>query len=169
MFSSAAKERGGSSSSPFRFTHWGSIDAFIYFSHELVTIPPPAWTDAAHENGVLSLGTLIFEHASGLEAAERAFGSEQAAEATAAKLAELASWFGFDGWLFNVEVAFKRERDERGAEEEKGGEEEEKERERTRELVDNCLLCLRRTRELCSRISSSPHPSSSSAHSSLVL
>ena len=150
-----------SSSSPFRFTHWNSIDAFIYFSHELVTVPPPAWTDAAHDAGVLSLGTFIFEHESGLREAEKAFGSSEAAEATAGKLAGLASWFGFDGWLFNVEVAFKRgegREGENGEGEEGEREGKESERERTRALIDNCLLCLRRTRELL-RSSSSPHSS----------
>ena len=117
----------------------------------------------------MCLGTLIFEHAAGLEEAEKAFGSSERAEATAAKLVELSSWFGFDGWLFNVEVAFKREEGEgEGGGVKEGGEEEE--RERTRALVDNCLLCLRRTRELC-RISasSSTSPHSSPRSSSLVL
>ena len=157
--------------SPFRFTHWNSVDAFVYFSHSLVTIPPPGWTDAAHDGGALVLGTLIFEHSEGLREAERAFGTAAAAKATAAKLAELSRWFGFDGWLFNVEVAFEKGGGDagRGGEEEEDGEEEEEKEEqeeeeeeedgrgarRTRALVDNCALCLRRTRELCRRVSSS--------------
>ena len=32
------------------------IDTFVYFSHHLITIPPPCWIDAAHRNGVPVLG-----------------------------------------------------------------------------------------------------------------
>lgn len=45
----------------YYFYHWQHIGAFIYFSHHLVTIPPPSWTNAAHRHGVLSMGTLITE------------------------------------------------------------------------------------------------------------
>ena len=40
----------------YRFYHWANIDTFIYFSHYLVTIPPPCWTNAAHKHGVPVLG-----------------------------------------------------------------------------------------------------------------
>ena len=157
------------SSSPFRFTHWNSVDAFVYFSHELVTLPPPGWTDAAHDAGVLCLGTLIFEHAGGLREAERAFGSAAAAEATAVKLAELSSWFGFDGWLFNVEVSFRREEEQQEGKEEGEGEGGVDKEERTRALIENCLLCLRRTRELCRSLSPASSSSSPPSSRSLVL
>ena len=32
--------------------HWHLIDIFVYFSHSLVTLPPPCWTNAAHKHGV---------------------------------------------------------------------------------------------------------------------
>lgn len=32
--------------------HWHLIDVFVYFSHSLVTIPPPGWINAAHKHGV---------------------------------------------------------------------------------------------------------------------
>lgn len=35
-----------------RLWQWDQIDLFIYFSHHLITVPPPAWTAAAHRNGV---------------------------------------------------------------------------------------------------------------------
>jgi mannosyl-glycoprotein endo-beta-N-acetylglucosaminidase len=40
----------------YRFFRWHLIDIFVYFSHELVTIPPLVWIDCAHKNGVQILG-----------------------------------------------------------------------------------------------------------------
>ena len=40
----------------YRFYHWANIDTFIYFSHYLVTIPPPCWINAAHKHGIPVLG-----------------------------------------------------------------------------------------------------------------
>jgi hypothetical protein len=39
-----------SSAFPYLFTHWSLIDTFVYFSHHLVTVPPPGWIAAAHRN-----------------------------------------------------------------------------------------------------------------------
>lgn len=36
----------------YRINAWHCIDTFVYFSHHLVTIPPPGWINAAHTNGV---------------------------------------------------------------------------------------------------------------------
>jgi endo-beta-N-acetylglucosaminidase D len=43
---------GGTDATAYRISHWHCIDAFIYFSHHLVTIPPPGWMDAAHRHAV---------------------------------------------------------------------------------------------------------------------
>lgn len=32
--------------------HWHLVDVFVYFSHSLVTIPPPGWINAGHKHGV---------------------------------------------------------------------------------------------------------------------
>jgi hypothetical protein len=37
---------------------WQRIDIFVYFSHSLVTLPPPVWTNAAHRAGTRVLGTV---------------------------------------------------------------------------------------------------------------
>jgi hypothetical protein len=29
-----------------------SLDVLVYFSHHMVTLPPPGWVHAAHSNGV---------------------------------------------------------------------------------------------------------------------
>ena len=36
----------------FCLTHWHAVDAFVYFSHHLVTLPPPGWVHAAHRHAV---------------------------------------------------------------------------------------------------------------------
>ena len=47
-----ALPQGSADADYYRLTQWSSIDVFVYFSHALVTIPPPGWINAAHTNGV---------------------------------------------------------------------------------------------------------------------
>ncbi|XP_043720204.1 cytosolic endo-beta-N-acetylglucosaminidase 1-like isoform X2 [Telopea speciosissima] len=44
--------QGGSNSEGYAIWHWYLMDIFVYFSHTLVTIPPPCWTNTAHTHGV---------------------------------------------------------------------------------------------------------------------
>lgn len=44
---------GTQASSAYRHCHWQATDIFCYFSHSLVTIPPPGWTTAAHRNNTM--------------------------------------------------------------------------------------------------------------------
>lgn len=43
---------GSTDPEQFALYAWHLIDSFVYFSHNLVTIPPPGWTAAAHLHGV---------------------------------------------------------------------------------------------------------------------
>lgn len=43
---------GSAEAGAFRINAWHCVDAFVYFSHLLVSIPPPGWINAAHRNGV---------------------------------------------------------------------------------------------------------------------
>ncbi|XP_034268724.1 cytosolic endo-beta-N-acetylglucosaminidase isoform X1 [Pantherophis guttatus] len=89
---------------PYVFYHWCYIDIFIYFSHHLVTIPPVVWTNAAHCNGVLMLGTFITEWTDGEKTCESFLaGEEEAYLAVAKQLAAIAEFYRFDGWLINIE------------------------------------------------------------------
>lgn len=36
----------------FAIWNWYLMDVFVYFSHSLVTLPPPCWTNTAHRHGV---------------------------------------------------------------------------------------------------------------------
>ncbi|EFJ50266.1 hypothetical protein VOLCADRAFT_58694, partial [Volvox carteri f. nagariensis] len=89
----------------FRLWHWDQIDIFIYFSHHLITLPPPGWITAAHRNGVRVLGTFITEAwEDGRSRCEALIGSSPAAARdTAERLVALAAFHGFDGWLVNIE------------------------------------------------------------------
>ncbi|XP_053156280.1 cytosolic endo-beta-N-acetylglucosaminidase isoform X2 [Hemicordylus capensis] len=88
------------------FYHWHYIDIFVYFSHHTVTIPPVVWTNAAHRNGVLMLGTFITEWTDGEKMCEAFLaGEEEAYHAVAEQLAAIAQFYHFDGWLVNIENA----------------------------------------------------------------
>ncbi|XP_072167910.1 cytosolic endo-beta-N-acetylglucosaminidase-like [Diadema setosum] len=90
-------------STAYRFYHWQYVDIFIYFSHHFITIPPPGWTDAAHKNGTLMLGTMITEWQDGKKRCEEIFQSETAYKTFADKMVEIAKYYNFDGWLVNIE------------------------------------------------------------------
>ncbi|CAN9366732.1 unnamed protein product [Alternaria alternata] len=88
------------------------VDTFIYFSHKLACVPPPTWINLLHRNGVEVLGTLLIEPQT--EGSERLSQHtfDQAGEMhfpMARKLASIATHFGFDGWLVNIEKPFPSE------------------------------------------------------------
>lgn len=95
--------QGGGNCDAYTFSHWAECDGFVYFSHRLVTIPPPCWTNAGHLHGVPVLGTFITEWEAGEAACSQLFGSQESAERTALQLARVAHHLRFDGWLVNLE------------------------------------------------------------------
>lgn len=92
----------------YTLEHWENVDAFVYFSHHRVSLPPAQWIRAAHENNTAILGTLIFEWDEAQQelalllgpAARRMYVSVRVAD----MLIELALQRGFQGYLINVEV-----------------------------------------------------------------
>lgn len=107
----------------YRFNHWGITDYFVYFSHHRVSIPPPSYTNVGHSHGTKVLGTIITE---GLRICGSQFGEDettrlingliskpdgsQVAENKnfyANKLVELCKFYGFDGYLLNIETNCK--------------------------------------------------------------
>lgn len=44
--------QGNDNGDAYSLWHWDLTDVFVYFSHNLVTLPPPGWTNAAHKHGV---------------------------------------------------------------------------------------------------------------------
>ena len=51
--------QGGTNEGAYAIWHWYLMDVFVYFSHSLVTLPPPCWTNAAHKHGVKVCGLLM--------------------------------------------------------------------------------------------------------------
>jgi mannosyl-glycoprotein endo-beta-N-acetylglucosaminidase len=47
-----AAPQGGANPDAYALWHWHLVDVFVYFSHYLVTLPPPCWINAAHLHGV---------------------------------------------------------------------------------------------------------------------
>ncbi|ONI24700.1 hypothetical protein PRUPE_2G256300 [Prunus persica] len=99
--------QGGTNSNAYAIWHWYLMDVFIYFSHSLVTLPPPCWTNTAHRHGVKVLGTFITEWDEGTLICNKLLSTEESAQKYAKCLTELAVALGFDGWLINMEVELK--------------------------------------------------------------
>ncbi|KAF2878449.1 glycosyl hydrolase family 85 protein-like protein [Massariosphaeria phaeospora] len=95
--------------------HLQFVDTFIYFSHKLVCVPPPAWTNTLHRNGVKALGTILVEPQTRdterlLQRHSVGDGADNhAAFPVVAKLAQIAKHYGFDGYLINIEKPFPKE------------------------------------------------------------
>lgn len=114
-----ARPQGNDYDKIYSIQYWNHVDIFIYFSHYRITIPPPVWTNAAHKNGVRSIGTIITEWLPGiLETDEMVSGPNQAladengndtvdrrwfSKTYADKLVDLAVYYKFDGWFINIE------------------------------------------------------------------
>ncbi|KAA8539540.1 hypothetical protein F0562_026232 [Nyssa sinensis] len=96
--------QGGTNADAYAIWHWYLIDVFVYFSHSLVTLPPPCWINAAHKHGVKVLGTFITEWDEGRVIANALLSTKESAQMYAERLTELAVALGFDGWLINMEV-----------------------------------------------------------------
>ncbi|XP_068434849.1 cytosolic endo-beta-N-acetylglucosaminidase [Clinocottus analis] len=95
--------QGTHAEAPYAFYHWQYIDIFNYFSHNLVTIPPAVWTNAAHKHGVVVLGTFITEWTDGAAACEAFLKEEESYRSVADKLVQISHCYGFEGWLINIE------------------------------------------------------------------
>ncbi|XP_065870456.1 cytosolic endo-beta-N-acetylglucosaminidase 1-like isoform X2 [Euphorbia lathyris] len=96
--------QGGSNPDAYAIWHWYLIDVFVYFSHNLVSLPPPSWTNAAHRHGVKVLGTFLAEWEEGRQTCNKLLETEESARKYAERLAELSVALGFDGWLINMEI-----------------------------------------------------------------
>nr|TKS07667.1 hypothetical protein D5086_0000111330 [Populus alba] len=94
--------QGGTDPDAYATRHWYLIDVFVYFSHSLVTLSPPCWTNTAHRRGVKKWdeGRLV---------RNKLLATMKSAPMNAERLAELAVDLGFDGWLINMEVSLHKQ------------------------------------------------------------
>nr|XP_040047089.1 LOW QUALITY PROTEIN: cytosolic endo-beta-N-acetylglucosaminidase [Gasterosteus aculeatus aculeatus] len=95
--------QGTNAKAPYAFYHWQYIDIFNYFTHNMVTVPPAVWTNAAHKHGVVVLGTFITEWTDGAKVCEAFLKEEESYRAVADKLVQISHCYGFEGWLINIE------------------------------------------------------------------
>jgi len=87
----------------YRFYHWHLVDTFVYFSHHMITIPPPCWINAAHKHGVPVLGTFITEWDDGFEKCSILLRDVTLIEKFADQMVNVAVHHSMDGWLLNIE------------------------------------------------------------------
>ncbi|XP_067938150.1 cytosolic endo-beta-N-acetylglucosaminidase-like isoform X3 [Watersipora subatra] len=87
----------------YRFYHWHLLDTFVYFSHHMITIPPPCWINAAHKHGVPVLGTFITEWEDGQEKCAYLLGDISVLEQFVDQMVNIAVHHSMDGWLINIE------------------------------------------------------------------
>ncbi|KAL9124224.1 MAG: hypothetical protein Q9217_006423 [Psora testacea] len=80
------------------------VETFVYFSHKLVSCPPPTWINTLHRNGIKVLGTFIIEPQT--PNVERMLDEVDGEYVVARRLADMAETYGFDGWLLNIEREF---------------------------------------------------------------
>ncbi|KAK8758019.1 hypothetical protein V5799_004347 [Amblyomma americanum] len=92
---------GSEDNDQYRFHHWHAINTFVYYTHNLVTIPPPGWISAAHRHGVKVLGTFMLGSDEGL-AVIKAIKDAGLGPQVAEKLAFVATLGRFDGWLVSI-------------------------------------------------------------------
>jgi hypothetical protein len=86
----------------YRFSRWQCCDMFVFFSHARVSVPPARWIDNCHENDCLCLGTIVAEWDHGAQDTALLLDPSTRSQ-LAQRLAEVAWWHGFDGYLLNFE------------------------------------------------------------------
>lgn len=76
-----------------------------YFEFGVLNVPNPAYTNAAHRNGVMSIACLYFDqyYRPGQTINELFAMDEDGTFPVAEKLIEMADYFGYDGYFFNAE------------------------------------------------------------------
>ncbi|WP_062110097.1 endo-beta-N-acetylglucosaminidase [Bacillus niameyensis] len=79
------------------------------FEFGIVNIPNPAYTNAAHKNGVMSIAVVYFDPAfrPGQTYVEMLTQDEDGSFPVAKQLVEMAEYFGYDGYFLNSEERFR--------------------------------------------------------------
>ena len=81
------------------------------FEFGIVNIPNPAYTNAAHKNGVMSIACIYFDPAfrPGQTCADMLTNKEGDIYVVAKKLVDMAAYYGFDGYFLNQEEGYYEE------------------------------------------------------------
>ena len=107
----SAVGRGDEGFKIYAFDNWQLLDEMVFWDGP---IPNPEVVDAAHRNGVPILGTLFFNWSMSAEDQEVVkYTLQEDSEGSntfpaARKYAEIAKYYGFDGYFFNQETAMEQ-------------------------------------------------------------
>jgi endo-beta-N-acetylglucosaminidase D len=102
---SADKNR--QASNVYNFGEWQYVDAMYYLAKNLLGIPPTVWTNAAHANGVASLGSIFLSYGPPYEKKLNfpdALDSHNFQQFVDSAI-NIAKSFGFDGYIIDNESA----------------------------------------------------------------
>lgn len=88
------------------FASWHGLPVYGEYGksdprYGVINLPNPAWTDAAHRNGVKSLGCWFWPRTDDFE--QLVTQADDGSFAVGDKLIEMARYFGFDGYFINQE------------------------------------------------------------------
>ena len=98
-----AYPRGYRFEHPFQITDWSCIDAFCYFSHNLICLPPTQWIQVCHRHQTQVMGTFLTEWEAGKEICKELFRDKDNVSKLTMLLLQLADIYKLDGWLINIE------------------------------------------------------------------
>ncbi|WP_344092517.1 endo-beta-N-acetylglucosaminidase, partial [Nocardiopsis composta] len=104
--------QGGPGARHYAFTHWAYLEELVFWggssAEGLILAPTAPVVDAAHRNGVPVLGTVFLPprtYGGDLQWTRDLVRRDEGGEyPVAAKLAEVADAYGFDGWFVNAET-----------------------------------------------------------------
>ncbi|BDD11738.1 hypothetical protein FUAX_41700 (plasmid) [Fulvitalea axinellae] len=99
--------RGSNSAFEYAFSAWQYTDVFARWNGggKRITIPPASHIEAAHRNGTQMLGNIIWAWGdNSMQEHTEMVRKENGVYVNAVKLVEMAKFYGFDGWAFNVET-----------------------------------------------------------------
>jgi len=87
----------------YHLSGWPYIDRLYYYSHNLLSVPPTVWTDAAHRQGVKVFATLTgdCDDLKCEDEQDKLFTQHRAELVD--QLQKMAAAYGFDGWMIDIE------------------------------------------------------------------
>ncbi|MEU8761524.1 discoidin domain-containing protein [Streptomyces sp. NPDC048659] len=104
--------QGSADANYYAFGHWQYVDKLVFWGGSagegLILAPNPTVIDAAHRNGVKVYGTVFFPpgaYGGQLQWVKDFTRKSGSRYPVADKLAQVARYYGFDGWFVNQETA----------------------------------------------------------------
>lgn len=97
-----ADSQGGTNQDIFNFDRWQYIDIMVS-NPAVFTIPPVVWMNTCHRNGVLILGAISTYQTPSFTDFNTLMSDSKTATTAANQLAAIAQYYGFDGYMVDVE------------------------------------------------------------------